>query len=484
VSGSTGTAIVGEGGGMSARGWVILLILCGAIFLEGVDVSMMGVALPAMQADLGMSTSSLQWVVSAYVLGYGGFMLLGGRAADLLGRRQMFLLWFAIFLVFSGLGGLATESWMLIGARFITGLAAAFMTPAGLSIITTSFPEGPLRNRAVLIYSGIAAAGFTLGLVVGGILTEVHWRWVFFAPVIVSAVILLLAMRFIPHDHTPVVRSGGFDLTGSLSITGAMLALVYGVVMSTEVAAWETMVALAIAGLLLLTFVTVERRSAAPLVRLGIFRKFSLVRSNLSAMLLSGSFAGFQFIAVLYLQDLRGWSPLETGLAMLLCGIDVILAPTLTPKLVQRFGTIPVILVGLVFAALAYAWFLRIDGSTGYVTEMLPTVIMIGLAFSFAYGPLTIAATEGICEEEQGLAGALLYTFWQFGAALGLAVVTMIKVSVTTDEESASSLLDGFQAGMIVPVIAAVLGAVVISFGLRSARGSARAGLRAATASD
>ncbi len=184
--------------------WGLLFVLCGAIFLEGIDVSMMGVALPAIRAELGMSTGSLQWVVSAYVLGYGGFMLLGGRAADLFGRKKMFLLWLTVFFAFSGLGGLSTEGWMLITARFVTGISAAFMTPAGLSIITTSFAEGTARNKALLVYAGTAAAGFSLGLVVGGILSEISWRWVFFGPVLLAFVILLAAIRLIP-----ALRSAG-----------------------------------------------------------------------------------------------------------------------------------------------------------------------------------------------------------------------------------------------------------------------------------
>src|ERR671915_1246280 len=187
----------------------LLLVLSGAIFLEGIDVSMMGVALPSIRAELGMSTSSLQWVVSAYVLGYGGFVLLGGRAADLLGRRRMLLLWLGVFIAFSGLGGLATEGWMLVLARFMTGVAAGFMAPAGLSIITTSFAAGKSRNRAVLIYSGTAAAGFSLGMVAGGLLTAIDWRWVFFAPVLVAAAILAAAVRIIPPDGGVRRTAGG-----------------------------------------------------------------------------------------------------------------------------------------------------------------------------------------------------------------------------------------------------------------------------------
>ncbi|MGH8966865.1 MAG: MFS transporter, partial [Actinomycetes bacterium] len=188
---------------LTGRAWGLLLVLSGAVFLEGIDVSMMGVALPSIRAELGLTTGTLQWVVSAYVLGYGGFVLLGGRAADLLGRRRMFLVWLAVFVVFSGLGGFATEGWVLVLARFATGVAAGFLAPAGLSIITTRFAEGHTRNRALLVYAGAGAGGFSLGMVVGGLLTAIGWRWVFFAPVLVAAALLVAALRLIPREAAP-----------------------------------------------------------------------------------------------------------------------------------------------------------------------------------------------------------------------------------------------------------------------------------------
>jgi len=447
----------------------VLLVLCGAVFLEGLDVSMMGVALPSIQADLGMSTRSLQWVVSAYVLGYGGFLLLGGRAADLFGRRRMFLLWLGVFLAFSGLGGLATDGWVLILARFVTGVSAGFLTPAGLSIITTSFSEGAARNRAVLVYGATGAAGWQLGLIAGGLLTEISWRWVFFAPVIIAAAILVAAIRVVPDSGRPERASSGFDLPGALSLTAAMLLLVFTVVEAPEVGwgAARTIGSLAGAAVLLMGFVAVERRSPAPLVRLGFLRSAPLVRANLGAMCLTGSFVGFQFIAVLYMQQVRGWSALETGIALLPGGIDAVLAPLVASRLVARFGVARVIAAGLGLAAVAYALFLRIGLDSAYGTVVFPTVVLIGVAFALAYGPLSIAVTNGVAAEEQGLAGGLVHTSFEFGAALGLAVVAAVNSAATGADESPAALLDGFQAALIVPVVAAVLGVAAMASGLR-----------------
>ncbi len=342
---------------------------------------MMGVALPSIRSDLDMSTSALQWVVSSYVLGYGGFVLLGGRAADLLGRRRMFITALAVFIAFSGLGGLAPAGWVLILARFATGVSAGFLTPASLSIITTNFAEGERRNRALLIYGGAGAAGFSLGMVAGGLLTAISWRWVFFAPVLVASALLAVAVRRVPRDVPPPRDDRGVDLVGAVTLTVGMLLLVLGVVRAPDVA-WElTAATVTASALTLFMFVLVERRSPAPLVRLGILRSAALVRADLGALLFVGSFVGFQFIAVLYLQELRGWSALETGLALMVAGIDAVIAPTITPVLVRRFGNQRVLLAGMLLAVAAYAAFLPLQADWSYAL-MLPTLILIGLGFA------------------------------------------------------------------------------------------------------
>ncbi|MFE4371024.1 MFS transporter [Streptomyces sp. NPDC056835] len=456
---------------MSTRDWGVLFVLCGAIFLEGIDVAMLNVALPAIRSELGLTTGELQWVMSAYVLGYGGFMLLGGRAADLFGRRRMFVFWLTVFLLFSGLGGFATDGWTLIVARFVTGVAAAFMTPAGLSIITTSFEEGPRRDKALLVYSGTAAGGFSIGLVVGGLLTAVDWRWVFFAPVVLSFLILTAALALLPRSPRPDRTGESVDLAGSVSVTAAIVLLVLGVERASHTGIGWTLGTLAAGLVLLAVFVAVERRSASPLVRLGIFRVGALVRANLSASLFAAGFFGFQFLVVLYLQELRGWSTLQTSFAMIVIGIDAVLSPTLTPKLVARFGNARVIFGGLLLAALAYALFLPVGADWTY-PMMFPSLIILGLAFALAYGPLTIAATDGIEEREQGLAGGLLYTSFQFGAALGLSAVTAVNVAAT-DADSSAAVLEGYRAALVVPLAAALLAALVSAFGLRPPKGTA-----------
>ncbi|WSL55176.1 MFS transporter [Streptomyces sp. NBC_01725] len=456
--------------------WALLLVLCGTIFLEGIDVAMLAVAIPSIRADLDLSTGTAAWVMSAYILGYAGFTLLGGRAADLLGRRRMFLIWLTVFMLFSGLGGFATEGWMMIVARFVTGVSAAFMTPAAMSIITTSYEEGPQRNRALLIFAGTAAGGFSLGMVIGGLLTQLGWRWVFFAPVLLAGALLVAALRLLPRTgaaaERPEKTADGFDLPGAAAAAGAMLLLAAGVVrLEHGVSGWPLTAGAFAAGLLLVyVFVAVERRSPAPLVRLAIFRRASMVRADLGALLFVGSFFGFQFMATLYLQELRGWSSLETSFALMLMGLDAVLAPTLTPLLVNRFGNMRVVLGGFVAAIAAYGLFLPVsdDWSFGMMT---PTLLLTSVAFALAYGPLAIAATDGVAPREQGLASGLLYTATQFGSAIGISAVTAVYGLASAT--GADGALGAFRAALVVPVVMVVLGLVITATGL--GRGQPRA---------
>jgi MFS family permease len=458
---------------MGARAWALLLVLCGTIFLEGADIAMMAVAIPSIRSDLGLATDTAAWVMSAYVLGYAGFTLLGGRAADLLGRRRMFLLSLTVFLAFSGLGGLATEGWMLVVARFVTGVSAAFMTPAALSLITTSYPEGPQRNKALLVFAGTGAGGFSLGLVIGGLLTALGWRWVFFAPVLMAGALLLAAFRLIPHPATAPPTGRGFDLPGTLTAAGAMLLAAYTVVrLEHGLDAWRSTAASALGALLLgAAFVAVERRAAHPLVRLGILRTGPVVRADLGALLFVGAFFGFQFVVTLYLQELRGWSSVQTAIALVIMGCDAVLAPTLTPRLVARFGNARVIVGGFVLAVLAYGLFLPIGMDWPYLA-MLPTLFIAGTAFALAYGPLTIAATDGVAESEQGLAGGLLHTATQFGSAIGISAVTAVYGLAAGEAggSGAEARLSAFRTALTVPVVMVALGLLISLLSVRAVR--------------
>ena len=320
---------------------LLLVVLCGVLFLDGLDVSMVGVALPSINADLHLTTSQLQWIVSGYVLGYGGLLLLGGRTADLLGRRRTLLIALGVFTVASALGGLVDNGTLLVVTRFLKGAAAAFTAPAGLSIITTTFAEGPERNRALSIYTATGASGFSLGLVLGGILTELGWRWTFLLPVPIALALLAIGPRVIPHDRAAAFNRRRFDVPGAVTLTTGMLLLVRTIVEAPDQgwASAQTIGAFALSGVLLSLFVAIERRSASPLVRLGILRSSSLVRANLGMMTMFGAYVGFQFVMTLYLQTLNGWSAIETALAFLPAGLLVALLSTRIGPIVDRLGT-------------------------------------------------------------------------------------------------------------------------------------------------
>jgi MFS family permease len=459
---------------MGTRAWALLLVLCGTIFLEGIDVAMMAVAIPSIRSDLGLTTGTAAWVMSAYVLGYAGFTLLGGRAADLLGRRRMFLIWLTVFLLFSGLGGFATEGWMLVVARFVTGVSAAFMTPAAMSLITTSYEEGPKRDKALLVFAGTAAGGFSLGLVVGGLLTQLGWRWVFFAPVLLAGALLVAAVRVVPTREAPPRQRRGFDLPGAITAAGAMLLAAYTVVrLEHGLDGWRWTAAVALAAVLLaVAFVVAERRTADPLVRLGILRSGSVVRADLGALLFVGAFFGFQFVVTLYLQELRGWSSLQTAIALVVMGCDAVLAPTLTPGLVARFGNTRVIVGGFALAVVAYGMFLPVGMDWSYAA-MFPTLIIAGTAFALAYGPLAIAATDGVAESEQGLASGLLHTATQFGSAIGISAVTAVYGLASTGS-GPEATLSAFRVALTVPVGMVTLGLLISALSVRADRRAAR----------
>lgn len=447
-----------EGERWTGAVWAALIVLCGALFLDGLDVSMVGVALPSIGADLGLSAGTLQWVVSGYVLGYGGLLLLGGRAADLLGRRRVFLVALGVFAVASLLGALVDDGTLLIVTRFVKGVAAAFTAPAGLSIITTTFREGPARNKALSIYAACGASGFSLGLVFGGLLTELGWRYTFLLPAPIALVLLLAASRFIAKDVPDDAGHRHYDLAGAATVTGSMLLLVYAVVEAPG-RGWLdplTLAAFAVSALLLAAFVTIERRTAHPLVRLGIFRSRHIVHANLGALVVFGSYVGFQFLGTLYLQDALGWSPLQTALAFLPAGLLVAFGAPRTGALVDRIGSASVILLGLLAFA-AYLLFLRADGTPVYVTTILPTMLLLGVGFALAFPALNMQATSGIADDEQGLASGLVNTSFQVGGAVVLALVTAVVSGTAVPGDQGAGVLDA-----LVPATTLVSGVALL----------------------
>jgi MFS family permease len=358
---------------------------------------------------------------------------------------------------------------LLVLTRFLKGAAAAFTAPAGLSIITTNFTEGPERNRALSIYTATGASGFSLGLVAGGLLTELGWRWTFLLPVPIAAVLLSFAPRFLPRDQT--AATGGrraFDIPGAVTLTAAMLLLVRTVVEAPDQgwAAPETIIAFALSAALLAGFIAIERRATSPLVRLGILRSGRLVRANLSMMTLFGAYVGFQFVMTLYLQTMNGWSPVETALAFLPAGLLVAAGSPRIGPLVDRLGTPRLIALGAAASAIGYALVLRFNADPEYALVLLPTVLLIGIGFMLLFPSLNIQATAGVADYEQGLASGLVQTSFQLGGAIGLAIVS----AVVSSGSASGSVFDAYHTAIGVTLAIATLGLFVAVVGLARER--------------
>ncbi|SDI72767.1 Major Facilitator Superfamily protein [Actinokineospora alba] len=454
-----------------ARLWGVLLTVSTVIGLDALDVSMVGVALPSIRAELGLSTSALQWIVSGYVLGYGGLLLLGGRTADLLGRRRVFLIAVAVFAVASLLGGLVDNGALLIASRFIKGVAAAFTAPAALSIITTTFREGPARNKAIGIFAVFGASGYSAGLVFSGLLTEVGWRWTFLLPVPIAIAALVAAIKLIP-DYRPERTGAGYDLPGAITGAAGSLLLVFAVVEAPEVGWAEprTLISFALALALLTTFVIIEKRSTHPLLRLGILKSGPLARANLGGALFFGGYIGFQFVVMLYLQSVLGWSPLQTALGFLPAAAIVAFGSPRVEPLINRFGTPRTILAGVAAHVVGYALFLGVDEHSGYFGAVLPSMVLLGIGFTLAFSSLNIQATAGVADSEQGLAGGLLNTSVQVGGAIGLAVITAVLTANGGSEASRAALLTGLTPALLVVTGISVLGLLVALSGVLGRR--------------
>ncbi|WP_235916019.1 MFS transporter [Antrihabitans cavernicola] len=443
------------------RLWGTLIALCIVLFLDGLDVSMVGVALPSIGTELNLTTSTLQWLISGYVLGYGGLLLLGGRTADLLGRRRVFLIALAVFAVASLLGGVVDDGPLLIATRFIKGLSAAFTAPTGLSIITTTFAQGKARNKALSIYTVFGASGFSFGLVFGGLMTGIGWRWTFLLPVPIAIIALVMGYFLIPKDTTKA--EGGHDIVGAILSTAGMLLLVYTVVSAPQ-AGWasaRTLGSFVLVVVLFASFIAVEKRVAHPLVRLGILRNGTLVRANLAIVGLFGSFASFQFIVTLYFQDTLGWSPLHMALALLPTGLLVAFSAPFAGSVIDRVGTPRLIIAGLAAMTLGYVLFLRVDTHPIYALAIMPTALLLGVGFALAFPAINVQATNGIEDEEQGLAAGLVQSSAQVGAALVLAVTTAIISAHGTGTGSAADMLASYKPGLIFVTCVALAGLLV-----------------------
>ncbi len=454
------SAVAADSSQWPIRLWGMLITLCIVLFLDGLDVSMIGVALPSIGTELNLETSTLQWLVSGYVLGYGGLLLLGGRTADLLGRRKVFLIALAVFAIASLAGALVSSGPLLILTRFIKGLAAAFTAPTGLSIITTNFPEGPARNKALSIYTVFGAGGYSMGLLFGGLMTGLGWRWTFLLPVPIAIAALIAAFQLVPKDKP--AEEGGHDLFGALLSTAGMLLLVYTVVSAPE-AGWasaRTIGSFVAVVVLFAAFVYVENKVKYPLVRLSILKKGSLVRASLAIIAVGGSYFSWQFITTLYLQDTLGWSPLKLALALLPVGLLVVASAFVSDKLVDRFGTGPIIAVTLVVMAVGYLLYLRLDTAPAYLTMLLPAVLLVGIGW-VGFPAINIQATSGIEDDEQGLAAGVLQTAMQVGAAIVLAVTTAIVTSGAHTDRSPQAMLDTYKPGLEFAAGVAIVGALV-----------------------
>jgi EmrB/QacA subfamily drug resistance transporter len=413
--------------------WLVLVIVCVAQFMVVLDATIVNVALPSIQHGLHFSASSLQWIVNAYTLVFGGFLLLGGRAADLFGRQLLFIAGVVVFTSASLLNGLATTSQVLIGGRALQGLGAALVSPAALSIVTTTFAEGRERTRALGVWSAIAAGGGAVGLVVGGFLTgALSWRWVFFINLPIGIAAVLLAWRFVPNSRAEE-RPETVDVAGAVTVTAGLLVLVYDIVKAQQYG-WTSGRTLGLAALavgLLTAFVLIEHRSRAPLIRLGIFRIRSLTASN-GAMLfvVSGLFAMFYF-ASLYVQDVLGYSPLKAGLAFLPVTAGIVIGAGLSQTAIKVMSARHVPLIGVALAAGGLFLLGRVPTHGIYLSDLLPGLLLMSIGMGLVFVPLTLIATTNIGPEDAGLASGLLNTTQQVGGALGLAILSTLATSRT-----------------------------------------------------
>ncbi len=453
----------------SRRGVAILLLLCLVQFMDILDASILNIALPSIKQDLGFSQQSLQWVIDGYILTYGGFLLLGGRAADLLGRRRVLISGLIVFAMSSLIGGLAQSAGLLVAARFAQGFGAAMLSPAALSTLTSTFRATRERNTALGVWGAVSGLGGAAGVLFGGLLTEgPGWRWVLFVNVPFSAIALIGAFVLLAPGRTRT-RLANVDARGALLVTGGMLLLVYTLIKAPDIgwSAGRTVAGLAVAGLLLAAFVVNELRVTNPLVPLSILRVKGVAAADATQMVMLAGALPMFFFLTLYMQTVLHYSPIQTGVAYLPFTAGVIVIAGISSQLFGRIGTKPIVVAGNLVGAGGLYWLSRIPADGSYLTDILPGLLIVAFGLGAVFVGATTAANAGIDEDQTGLAAGLLNTGQQLGGALGLAVLSAIATAHTTSlikagEDTLAAATGGYQWALVAGAGFA-LGAAVIA---------------------
>jgi EmrB/QacA subfamily drug resistance transporter len=460
---------------------MILVLCCLAQFMVILDVSVVNVALPSIRADLGFSAVDLQWIVNAYTLTFAGFLLLGGRAADLLGRRRVFVFGLLLFAAASLVGGLSSSQAMLVIARGVQGLGGAIVAPATLSILTTTFSEGPERNRALAAWGAMGGAGGATGVLVGGILTDLlGWQWILFINVPIGVIAAIAAMRLIPESTRAAAGERQFDVAGAVSVTAGLVVLTYAIV-RTDVNGWTSPETLLVAGAglaLLVAFVAIERHASRPLVPLQIFSSRVLTAANVVVFMLGSSVFAMWYFVSLYLQQVLGYSPLRAGIAFLPMPLAIVAASTVAGRAAARVGAGRILAGGMGLIAIGMVLFARVAADGTYLGDVLLPAVITATGIGFAFVPVTIAATTGVERSQAGLASGLVNTSRQVGGSIGLAVLATLATQHTTavagsGPVDAAALTAGFHRAFLVGAGFALIGSLVAAVVLAPRRVSA-----------
>ncbi len=454
--------------------WLVLVIACLAQFMVVLDATVVNIALPSVQRGLHFSAADLQWVVNGYTLIFGGFLLLGGRAADLLGRKRLFIAGVILFSAASLLNGVAQSSGMLIVGRGLQGLGGALVSPAALSIVTTTFSDGAQRTKALGVWSAIAAGGAAAGLLLGGVLTDIaSWRWVFFVNVPVGVATVLLALRYVRESRMDVAHRS-YDVAGAVTVTGGLVILVYAIV-KAQAYGWGSAKTLglgAIAFVLLAAFIAIEQRSQAPLMRLNIFRIRTLAAADTALLLVASGMFGMFFFASLYVQDVLGYSPLRAGLAFLPVSGGIIVGAGLAQQLIKRLGVRVVSIIGIALATLGMLVLTQLPVHGSYASDLLVGLLPLSIGMGLTFVPITLLGTSGVKGEDSGLASGLFNTAQQVGGSLGLAILSSLAASQTTSllhgsGGAVAARVSGYHVAFLAAAIMFALSAVLLTFWLR-----------------